>query len=108
MQVGPVFAGSRDVGGAGADMIVGDLLLEVKASANATIKREVLYGEAAAVVTWDSPAGKRRYLLRVSPLADDEDQAFVTRAIRDHRRSGGAVLAAARFTGVCLGLHRVV
>jgi hypothetical protein len=35
--VSPVFAGSRDVGGADADMINGDLPLEVKASANATI-----------------------------------------------------------------------
>jgi hypothetical protein len=43
VQVGPVFAGSRDVGGADADMIIGDLLLEVKASANATIKREDFY-----------------------------------------------------------------
>ena len=31
------------MGGADADMIIGDLLLEVKASANATIKREDFY-----------------------------------------------------------------
>ena len=43
VRTGPVFAGSLDVGGADADMIIGDLLLEVKASANATIKREDLY-----------------------------------------------------------------
>jgi hypothetical protein len=43
VRPGPVFAGSRDVGGADADMIIGDLLLEVNASANATIKREDFY-----------------------------------------------------------------
>jgi hypothetical protein len=43
VQIGPIFAGSRDVGGADADMILGDLLLEVKASANPTLKRQDLY-----------------------------------------------------------------
>ena len=43
VRAGPVFAGSLDVGGADADMIIGDLLLEVKASSNATIKREDIY-----------------------------------------------------------------
>ena len=43
VRLGPDFAGSRDVGGADADMIISDLLLEVKASARATIKREDFY-----------------------------------------------------------------
>jgi hypothetical protein len=43
VRTGPVFAGSPDVGGADADMIIGDLLLDVKASANATVKREDFY-----------------------------------------------------------------
>ena len=43
VRAGEVFAGSRDVGGADADLIIGNLLLDVKASANATIKREDFY-----------------------------------------------------------------
>ncbi len=43
VRLAPVFAGSDDVGGADADMIIGDLLLEVKARANATIMREDVY-----------------------------------------------------------------
>jgi hypothetical protein len=43
VRLAPVFAGSEDVGGADADMIIGDLLLEVKARANATIRREDVY-----------------------------------------------------------------
>jgi len=43
VQAGPVFTGSRDVGGADADVIINDLLLEVKASTKAVIKREGFY-----------------------------------------------------------------
>ncbi len=40
---GPTFVGSADVGGADADMIIGDLLLDVKAKAKATLRREEFY-----------------------------------------------------------------
>ena len=39
----PMFAGSADAGGADADLIVGDLLLEIKSRAAATLRREDVY-----------------------------------------------------------------
>jgi hypothetical protein len=40
---GPMFTGSRAVGGADADLIVGDLLLDIKAKAATNLKREDFY-----------------------------------------------------------------
>jgi hypothetical protein len=47
---GPTFAGSADVGGADADIIIGDLLLDVKAKAKATVGREEFYQLAGYVL----------------------------------------------------------
>lgn len=43
VHIGPTFAGSRDVGGADADLIVGGLLLDIKAKARTAASREEFY-----------------------------------------------------------------
>ncbi|GAA1506474.1 hypothetical protein GCM10009677_43730 [Sphaerisporangium rubeum] len=43
VHAGPTFAGSVDVGGADADLIIGGLLLDIKAKIKATLGREEFY-----------------------------------------------------------------
>jgi hypothetical protein len=68
------FAGSGDVGGAGADMIIGDLLLEVKARANATIRREDVYQAVGyALLDYHDAFQIRQVVLYLTRFGDLDD-----------------------------------
>ncbi len=75
VQTGITFAGSRDAGGADADLIIGDLLLDVKATANAAkAKREdFLQLVGYVLLDYDDRHGIAQvglYLTRLGALID--------------------------------------
>jgi hypothetical protein len=105
VHTGPVFAGSPDVGGADADMIIGDLLVDTKAlAAPSRISRRDFYQLIGyALLDYDDQFGIDRigfYLSRFGQLITWQVAEYLTllgsqRPLTDLRKRCAAVLSTA-------------